>query len=270
MHLINNKNKVKLVILIIIIIMSLISVSAFIINLMSVRKDNFENQVKIDIITLENDNKRLNHVKDIIKKNKEIQIFPAVDKNNKERINQIFEKYQISMNDINFGVIGCYLSHFLLIDRFLNSEYKYQIILEDDLQIVKSLPKTINSIEHLFKQINKNPEDVDILYLSNRVGCDKNYEVTGGCGTEGYVLTRHGAQKLYNILKNNCDSINKDKPNQHNTCAIDMLIQSYFKLPKQNNWGKEMKGTVNSNITVNAYKSKTPYVNLSNFDSNIN
>lgn len=254
--------------IIFLIILSLFSLSSFIIYSIRFQKnkitfDNDDN-VNVHIITLMNDKKRLTHVKKITTKHNFIELFPAVDKNDTERINQLFKEFNFKINSGNPGMIGCYLSHLIIIHNFLQSNKKYQIILEDDIKILRRLPKNITQIENLFKTINQSSKNIDILYINNRVNFDKNFRVNGGCGTDGYILTRHGAEKIYKILLNDCNT----EDTTDNMCAIDMILQAHFKFAKENNWCQDVRN-LNKDIIINAYAIDKPIVDVYNFDSNI-
>ena len=255
--------------IIFLIILSLFSISSFIILTIKFQKKkiNFENDdnVSVHIITLVNDKKRLTHVKQIIKENNLIKLFPAVDKNDKERINKLFKEFNFKINSGNHpGMIGCYLSHLIIIHNFLQSNKMYQIILEDDIKILGKLPNNVGQIENLFKTIKQSTGDIDILYINNRVNFDKNFRVNGGCGTDGYILTRHGAEKIYKILLNDCNTMNTTD----NMCAIDMILQAHFKFAKENNWCQDVRN-LNKDIIINAYSIGKPIVDAHNFESNI-
>ena len=258
--------------IILLIIFSLFSLSSFIILSIKFQKkkitfenDDNDDNVNVHIITLMNDKKRLTHVKKITAENNFIKLFPAVDKNDKERINKLFKEFNFKINSGNHpGMIGCYLSHLIIIHNFLQSNKKYQIILEDDIKILGKLPKNVRQIEKLFKTINQSAGDIDILYINNRVGFDKNFRVNGGCGTDGYILTRHGAEKIYKILLNDCNT----DDTTDNMCAIDMILQAHFKFAKENNWCQDVRN-LNKDIIINAYAIDKPIVDVHNFESNI-
>ena len=206
-----------------------------------------------DIITLFSDKRRMHHVQSFKEKHQHINIFKAVDKQDNEKMVHLREYYNMKIKE---GAAGCALSHILLIEKFISSNSKYQIVLEDDFKIVKELPKTNKEIDEMIAQVNQTPEMVDILYLSERVNANNKYQVINGCGTEGYILTKHGAKKILAVLTNKCDY------------PIDIKIQGHFHLANENKWCQ--CGTIHKNIVINAYKSKEPYVLLNNFLSNVN
>ena len=97
--------------------------------------------IRCHLILLEKNKQRYDYVKKIIQENNNINIFYAIDKNNKKNIDYFVKKYNIKL--FNYGEIACALSHLLLIKNFIKSKSKYQIVLEDDLKIVKKLVRKL-------------------------------------------------------------------------------------------------------------------------------
>lgn len=208
--------------------------------------------MKIDIITLLRDKNRvcnvINYINSIVKKENYnvTNIFPAIDRNDTTKLEMLKKKYNCTLQG---GRAGCALSHMLVMESFLKTNNKYQIIIEDDFKIIKPLPKNNNEIEKLFKEINVKPNNLDILYLNDRVYSDCKHRVNRGCGTEGYILTRHGAAKILKILKNKCDY------------PIDLKMQGHFRKSFESGWCAYSRSN-DINIIINSYKSKTVYVLL--------
>ena len=207
--------------------------------------------IRCHLILLENNKERYEYAMEILNKNNNISIFYAIDKNNKKNIDYFTKMYNIQI--FNYGEIACALSHMLLIKSFINSKSKYQIVLEDDFKIIKRLPSNENEIENMLNDINIDYNNVDILYLTKRVQKNNKYEFINGCGTEGYILTKHGAEKIFNLLKNGLNY------------PIDIFLQRHYKhgiyLFKNN--------TYQINTIINAYCSKHVYIDLMNFKSSI-
>ena len=215
------------------------------------------------IITLLRDKTRvcnvINYINSIVQEENynDVNIFPAIDKKDTTKLDMLKKQYNCSMNG---GPAGCALSHMLIMESFLKTDNKYQIIIEDDFKIIKPLPKNNNEIEELIKEINVDPDNLDILYLSGRVHGDHKHRVDNGCGTEGYILTRHGAEKIFTLLKNKCDA------------PIDLKMQAHFAVAWKSDWCKNVYDALRSEsdkIIINSYKSKTVHVLLNNYDSAI-
>ena len=138
------------------------------------------------------------------------KIFTATDPFDQNFIN-LLNKNSIKLNSgrKRYGEAGCALSHISIIQQFLKSNEKYCIILEDDCQIVRRIPQRMIDYVKIFN------ETTDILYISNRVKCNKKGEIISGVGTEGYIIDRKGATKILEI----CQNID---------CGIDLRYQSHF------------------------------------------
>ena len=111
--------------------------------------------------------KELELIKDI-----PIKRINAIDKDDLNREKLIKEKYINDKSTLRMGQIACILSHMKTWEEFINSDYDYCIILEDDIKINK------------------------YFYIP----------ISYGCGTHSYILSKRGAKlKLdyYNTLKNN-------------------------------------------------------------------
>lgn len=210
--------------------------------------------IKIDIITLARDETRLNNAMNIKKRTLGSNIFLAVDKKDTERLEKLRQRYDMGI--VN-GQAACCLSHILIIERFLKSSTKYQVIIEDDARPISPIPYTTTQVEELIRDIDQTSDNVDILYLSGRMNSDTQHRVINGCGTEGYILTRHGAEKVLGILKTSCD------------LPIDIKLQSHFCLSEEMNWCQV--GRIDRSIKIRAYKSKHLIVDLNHdMASNIN
>ena len=111
------------------------------------------------------------------------------------------------------GQMGCYLSHIKCYEDFLKTDYKYLIILEDDIIIKENFKEDINK---LLSYLNKYNE-IDFVYLSRSTIIMENQEMptenkykddfiyspqTCGYGFHSYLLTKDGCSKFLNILKN--------------------------------------------------------------------
>jgi GR25 family glycosyltransferase involved in LPS biosynthesis len=205
---------------------------------------------QIEIITLMKNEERLKNAKSLNAKN--VNIFEAVDKDDNEKLSKLVDRFNVKFKEVNMHMRGsqaCLISHILVIEKFLSSPHKYLIVLEDDFKIVKDLPTSDVNIEAMFAEINQKPENVDILYINNRYKYDDNYRIIEGVGTEGYILTKHGAKKIYEIiLKNGAD------------LYIDHLLCKYCKIEEDSSeWSPGRAGGDKDNV-INCFRSKDHYV----------
>lgn len=79
--------------------------------------------------------------------------------------------------------VACCLSHRKL------WEQAPVCVLEDDAIILKQL-FTFDA-----------PDDFDMMFLTNRVWANEKHQVIGGCGTEGYIVSQKGVEKLLKITE---------------------------------------------------------------------
>ena len=48
----------------------------------------------------------------------------------------------------NYGEIGCYLSHIKALNTFIKSDFKYALILEDDVELPRFISPSLDSCSH--------------------------------------------------------------------------------------------------------------------------
>ncbi len=96
---------------------------------------------------------------------------------------------------------ACGLSHIRLLRHLVRERVPWAMVLEDDAVVTRAFPLDIESWQA--------PPDADIVLLNGRacagdvcdVGDPFSYgEVTGGAGTEGYMVSLAGARKLLRVL----------------------------------------------------------------------
>ena len=208
--------------------------------------------INTHIISLKRVLERREYVKDYIQKNPSCSIFDAIDKLDEERIIPLMEEHEM---DIELKYAACILSHLSIINNFLKSDKKYQIIMEDDFEIKKQLPKSVDDVEKMIEEIGVDKQYVDILYISNRVDINDKYEIIGGCGTEGYILSRKGAMKLKYIL------------NKGIKYPLDLQLQAHYKYC---DYIRDLINVRVKFVIVNAYRSKDIYVVCRGLESTIN
>ena len=223
----------------------------------------FSNIILADIITLVRVKERYENVSKYLSENKNWKIFPAVDKQDKERLESLRKKYSMNItkgNKDKLAQTGCALSHILVLEKFLKSISKYHIIMEDDIDILREMPKTTEEVDEIIESIGQTYDSTDIIYLSDRVQCDDSYRVNNGCGLEGYLVTRHGAKKLLSIVNKNLNN------------PIDLAWQGHYGINRTNDDGlwcyKERNPNIN--ISINAFKTKIVYVGQNSISKNTN
>lgn len=101
--------------------------------------------------------------------------------------------------------MACAMSHLAVLNHFLEGEHEYRLVCEDDAVFVSDPPILVPS--HYF----------DILFLNSRSRHNHFHELWGAstCGTDTYLITRRGAEKLVVLLQDHYLHL-----------PIDMLILS--------------------------------------------
>lgn len=132
----------------------------------------------------------------------EVERFPAFD--GKLMTENDVPPSWIEFNYYGTGWSGCSLSHYRLWEHILTTDLPYACILEDDAHATQR----IDNIEV--------PDDFDILYISSRIAGDSSGKAMAGCGTESYIVSRVGCEKLLTICE---DMYN----------PIDLRIQAHIR-----------------------------------------
>lgn len=163
--------------------------------------EKFEN-IPIFIISLKRaQERRANMIKKMKEINQNYIIFDAVDgknmNNNQKNMCNKFEK-------LSDGEKGCFLSHYLLWKKILESGYETVIIFEDDAEIIniedfKNIQQfLIPDYDAIFlgfcyEQYNKKVKELKkySIYKTNKVLC-----------THAYILTKNGIKKMLDYLDN--------------------------------------------------------------------
>ena len=174
--------------------------------------------------------------------------FSAIDKEDTCKLNELNQKYDVDINLKphwhKIGVNACFVSHILVWEDFLynNPDEKYLCVLEDDAKFVKG---GFEDMTNLCKNINVPEDQVDIMYISDRVASDSKNKVCNGCGTEGYIVTKKGVEKLLQCMK-------------PGIFAIDLQMQAHYEVFRKNNHLQQY--LTRKDIVIKAYKSKYNYV----------
>jgi GR25 family glycosyltransferase involved in LPS biosynthesis len=120
--------------------------------------------VGIYIINLERSKERRKHILDQVEKlNMPYEIVLAVDGNtlSDNDINKLvdFNSYEIYKNNNRFkGEIGCSLSNFKVLRKFLESNYEYALVLEDDIsfdpEVLREIIKKVIKMNDLWNIVS--------------------------------------------------------------------------------------------------------------------
>ncbi|SMM97772.1 Beta-1,4-galactosyltransferase [uncultured Candidatus Thioglobus sp.] len=105
----------------------------------------------------------------------------------------------------NLGELGCYFSHIKTLEKFLQTNEEFALILEDDIEAIEQIPTLIN-------QAIKYQQHWDILHLSGfhsgtpikfKKLSEKHFltiNLTRQGGSGAYVINRKGAKALIKHL----------------------------------------------------------------------
>lgn len=140
--------------------------------------------------------------------------------------------YRISAIKRDIGVMGCVESHILTLEKFIESDLNYALIIEDDL-LIKDKENFKKELSKIFEsQIN-----FDLVQISgnhiNLEDCQYDYlkKVIDSQTTSGYVITKEFAPILLNNFKESLELMNKDGKSHEN--CLDIY---WKKLQPENNW----------------------------------
>lgn len=121
-------------------------------------------------------------------------IFPAIDA----------KKLGITgMTEANQGLIGCFMSHYFILQNAILSGYKRIAIFEDDILLVNGFKEKLNT--GLFEV----PDKWELLYLgyyertgSGKVQVSQNITIPKNTwGTHAYMVQGDGIKKMYDNLQ---------------------------------------------------------------------
>lgn len=133
----------------------------------------------------------------------EFEVFKAIDGKHYD----FSKSYSDELQDQKFlrrlsgPELGCFMSHYLLWELIQSNDLEGAVILEDDISVEPNLGELIeraSSIPHEYDLIRlaglgKVPQ-LDVMKLS------ESHSLTmlmrGSTGTQGYIISRHGARKL--------------------------------------------------------------------------
>lgn len=149
---------------------------------------------------------------------KPITNFNAIDG---ATIKQMYE-YDTELNNtiktINNNILGCYLSHFLLIKQLINNNItdNYTVVFEDDFNI------KYDNLDGIIKNIITQVSDFDIIFLGilqntvlKKIKLYDNIYNTKQVlfGTHALLINNKSLEKIYNELKNMNEPIDEKYSN---------------------------------------------------------
>ncbi len=180
------------------------------------------NDLLITFINLKKDVERKNKMEEkLVKNNLKYEITEAVNGAELD-IEKLIDQNIIKITEGKHkrGQYGVYLSHINIWKKLVESDKKYCLVLEDDVDFVDDFRKKINfmiyELNNLDLSIPKN--NVDMIYLIPEISCDhffkkedceKSYDGPNltnvrkplhiGYGMYGYIITKQGAEKLLKL-----------------------------------------------------------------------
>ena len=153
------------------------------------------------------------------------------------------------------GKLANFANHLSILREVVESRYSAAIIMEDDGQLERQVPLRLEEWEL--------PDDTDIVFLNDRVSADNQntvkktregtlHPITGGCGTDGYLVTRQGAEKLVEILD----------PVGSGNCCTDLVILAHTRSleDRQHSLYPKWCNQRKKDVRLNAYKISPSFV----------
>lgn len=121
-------------------------------------KENFDNEIPVYLISMEKDIIRRNNLFKYVTPNE----YSSVDGSKLLPIKTLKNMNIVAKEDLKKGEIGCYLSHYNILNKIKNYKDDYSIIIEDDVEF--DINKNINIIKDL---INNAPKDWEIIFIGH-------------------------------------------------------------------------------------------------------
>ncbi len=141
--------------------------------------------------------------------------------------------------DHNRGMVGCNVSHYKIWQEIVEKDIPYACILEDDAVLVRPIRDIIF------------PKGADILFLNDRTKRNLQGVAIDGCGTDGYVVSKAGCEKLLRLF------VDVD-------VNVDLRIHAHTRGFQENNVymtkGYEYKSLLYPKEIIEGYKTEYDYV----------
>lgn len=167
---------------------------------------------KIFCISLKDQLYRIESCKKEFEKSKlDFQFFYGID-GSKTNLKVITDN-TLNYTQMNSGRIGCFLSHYMLWNHILYSDYEEALILEDDFEFVVSFEEVLNYKKDL-------PNEWDLFFIgycceTNINPITENIATGDGICTHAYFINKKSIQKIIT------DILPVDLP-------IDMKLKTLF------------------------------------------
>lgn len=246
--------------------------------------ESINNKINYYIIHLSRYHERSNNIELFKKKiNNNLNIFPAYDKINiiinEDNIyynNMLLDiKFKSNISDLDYsennklnkGEIGCYISHYKLMEQLINSENQFSLILEDDAEIIGN----IDLDKELQLILNKINCDFDLIYIGNlnnnyyKQYNDNIYYVNLKehlTGTHAYLINNKNINKFHSYLKDMTSPIDIKLNNLIKTKIINAFV-IYPYLIKQN---MNIESTIRN---LDMIRKRIILINKNNYNVNL-
>lgn len=168
-----------------------------------------------------------------------------IEKYDKENL-EVDDLIKFNKKKINLGTISLFRKHIYTIELIQKSNFKYNLVLEDDVILDKNFN---NKLSKALKQL---PNDYDMLLIGN--GCNLHIPMStqkpnkfiykkcneptrwGGNGatrcTDSYFVSKKCAEKLINYITKICkNSINQNSDWWLNEVIRDLKLEIYWMEP---------------------------------------
>jgi len=179
-------------------------------------KENFTNQeFNIFVINLDRSKDRLEHIKKILKNNGfTFERIKAIDFKDYKSIDEMRKKVPKTPLCIEQGgQIGVFMSHLNALQKAINSDRYWSLILEDDIDI-----KDKDFKNKLTKFLNEN-NDKDVIFVQGKERTRLPHDgVCAGSGCDAYFVNKDSAKKIYDLIYKLIPKMG------HDSCPIDWLI----------------------------------------------
>jgi GR25 family glycosyltransferase involved in LPS biosynthesis len=118
----------------------------------------FENEIPVYLVSLEKDFERRINLLKYVTPNE----YSSVDGSKLLPLDKLKQNNIIAKEDIKAGEIGCYMSHYNILNKIKNYNHDYSIVIEDDVEF--DINKNINIIKDI---VNNAPSDWEIIFIGH-------------------------------------------------------------------------------------------------------
>ena len=141
----------------------------------------------------------------------------------------------------NNGHKGCVQSHIIALNIAIMNNWKYTLILEDDIELIVSPSEFNNIVSNALDYMIENNIDWDVIMLAT-VNAKQKYsneylsKVINTTTSSGYIINSKYCKKLLDLFEKCNMHMSKDKwgvSSHHEPYALD---QQWLKLQETDNW----------------------------------